>query len=105
MYTVTIEEECKCFKKSEYSKSKTFDTQKDAYQYANILVELMNEEFCSQHTFSSQRVEGSNFLITMKINMNAIEGYNPHITCDVGCTSTDNWSLEEIDKDTNKKLS
>jgi len=98
MYSVKMEKECKCFQKSEYSASKTFETQKDAYQYANILAELMNEEFCSQHTFSVQRVEGSNFLITMKINMYAIPGYNPHITCDVGCTSTDKWSLEAIDK-------
>lgn len=98
MYTVQIQKECKCFKKSEYENTMTFETQKDAYQYANILVELMNEEFCSTHTFSSQRVAEKNFLISVEINLNAIEGYNPYITCDVGCSSTDKWSLEDKNK-------
>ncbi|SFV71199.1 hypothetical protein MNB_SV-13-5 [hydrothermal vent metagenome] len=94
MYTVQIQKECKCFKKSEYENTKTFEKQKDAYQYANILVELMNEEFCSTHTFASQRVGDKHFLISVDVNLNAIEGYTPHITCDTGCSSTDKWSLE-----------
>ncbi|HIQ46737.1 MAG TPA: hypothetical protein EYH57_03860 [Sulfurovum sp.] len=97
MYTVQIEKECKCFKKSEYKNNVTFETQKDAYQYANIVADLMNEEFCSTHTFTAHRTEGSNFLITVAMNMD-IPGYEPHITCDVGCDSTDKWSLESTDK-------
>jgi len=97
MYTVQIEKECKCFKKSEYKNNVTFETQKDAYQYANIVADLMNEEFCSTHTFTAHRAEGSNFLITVAMNMD-VPGYEPHITCDVGCDSTDKWSLESTDK-------
>lgn len=97
MYTVQMEKECACFKKSEYSNKMTFKTQKDAYQYASALVELMNEEFCSKHTFTAQRVEEHNFLIRVAINSAAIPGYNPHISCDVGCNSTDDWSLESTD--------
>lgn len=98
MYTVQIQNECKCFKKSEYENNKTFETQKDAYQYATILTELMNEEFCATHTFASQRVGEDTFLISVQINMNAIEGYTPHITCDTGCSATDKWSLEDGEK-------
>lgn len=105
MYTVQMEKECGCFKKSEYSNNVTFETQQDAYQYANIVAEFMNEEFCSTHTFSAHRAEGSNFLITVAMNADAVPGYNPHISCDVGCSSTDKWSLESTDKpkdDSNK---
>jgi len=97
MYTVQMEKECACFKKSEYGNHIKFETQKDAYYYANIVAECMNEEFCGKHTFSAQRVEGDNILISVAMNVDAIPGYNPHISCDVGCNSTDNWSLESTD--------
>ncbi|MDF1880535.1 hypothetical protein JHD50_04325, partial [Sulfurimonas sp. MAG313] len=59
MYIVQMEQECGCFKKSEYANNNTFETQQDAYNYSMIVAELMNEEFCSQHTFYSQRDEGN----------------------------------------------
>lgn len=89
-----MEKECGCFKKSEYSNNMTFETQQDAYKYANMVAEFMNEEFCGTHTFSAHRAEGSNFLIAVAMNVDAVPGYNPHISCDVGCGSTDKWSLE-----------
>jgi len=94
MYSVQMQKTCKCFQKSDYVDSQTFKTQKEAYTYAKILTEIMNEEFCSTHTFDFQRVDTHIFLITLTINLHAIEGYRPHITCDVGCGSTDKWSLE-----------
>lgn len=104
MYTVQMEKECGCFKKSEYKNNMTFDTQKDAYQYANIVAEFMNEEFCGTHIFTAHRAEGGNFLITMVTNPDTvIPGYNPHITCDSGVGSTDKWSLEGAEKDNTKK--
>lgn len=93
MYSVTIEHECACFKKSEYTNHNTFPTQQEAYRYADILAELMNEEFCGKHTFTPQKVEGDAFIIRVTINTSALEA-NKHITCDVGCGSTDNWKLE-----------
>jgi len=101
MYTVQMEKECACFKKSEYTNNNTFKTQQEAYNYANILAELMNEEFCSKHKFSAHRVEGNDFLISVAINVDAVPGYDPHISCDVGCGSTDNWTLESTDKTSN----
>jgi hypothetical protein len=94
MYTVQMEKECACFKKSEYSNNMTFETQKDAYNYAKIVAEFMNEEFCGQHIFSAHRGDGDYFLIRVIINAESVTGVAPHITCDTGCTSTDKWSLE-----------
>ena len=98
MYTVQMEKECGCFKKSEYSNNTTFDTQQDAYQYANIVAELMNEEFCTQHRFEAQRAEGNNFVIRVVINATAVSGCSTGVSCDVGCNSTDDWTLESTDK-------
>lgn len=97
MYVVQIEQTCKCFKKSEYSNTMRFENQKDAYHYAKIVAECMNEEFCGQHIFSAHRVEDSHFVIRVVLNPEAV-GIRPHISCDVGCDSTDNWSLESTSK-------
>ena len=98
MYTVQMEKECACFKKSEYKNNMSFETQKDAYNYAQIVTEFMNEEFCNQHIFSVHRGEGNYFLIGVTINTEAVTGVTPHISCDTGCTATDKWSLEAAEK-------
>ena len=98
MYTVQMEKECGCFKKSEYSNNVAFETQKDAYQYATIVAEFMNEEFCTQHTFSAHKGDGDYFLIKVDMTIPTVPGNEPHISCDVGCDSTDTWSLESTDK-------
>jgi hypothetical protein len=71
MYTVQMEHECGCFKRSEYTNGKSFDKQQDAYNYANILTELMNEEFCTKHLFVAQKTGGDEFLIRVTENPNA----------------------------------
>ena len=70
MYTVQMEHECGCFKRSEYTNEKSFDTQQDAYNYANIVTELMNEEFCSKHLFFAQKADGDAFIIRVAENPN-----------------------------------
>ena len=98
MYTVQMEKECECFKKSEYSNNNTFQTQQDAYNYANIVAELMNEEFCGKHKFHSQVGEDNNFIISVDINATNVSGCSTGVTCDVGCGSTDDWTLEATDE-------
>lgn len=71
MYTVKMEHECACFKRSEYDSEKTFDTQKDAYNYTNILTEFMNEDFCTKHMFVGQRTLDDDFIIQVVENPNA----------------------------------
>jgi len=71
MYTVQMEHECGCFKRSEYASEKSFDNQQDAYNYSNIVAEFMNEEFCSKHLFFAQRTGDNAFLIRVAENPNA----------------------------------
>ena len=94
MYTVKMQEECACFKKSEYTNNNEFKTQQDAYNYANIVAEFMNEEFCSKHTFYSQVAEDDTFVIRVALNTTNVSGCSTGVTCDVGCGSTDDWTLE-----------
>ena len=97
MYTVIIENECGCFKKSEYQNNATFQTQREAYQYANVLTELMNEEFCRKHEFYAQPGLGDTFVIKSPLRMTFVSGCSTGISCDQGCDSTDDWSLEATD--------
>jgi hypothetical protein len=66
-----MEHECGCFKKSEYTNDKSFDNQQDAYNYANIVTEFMNEEFCSKHLFFAQKADDDAFVIRVVENPNA----------------------------------
>ena len=90
MYTVHIEHECGCFKKSEYEREKSFDTQRDAYNYSNIVAEFMNEEFCSKHHFFAQKSEGDDFFIRVVDNPNTGAG------CSSGSCGTDSDSIESL---------
>lgn len=101
MYTVHMEQECPCFQKSEYTNGNTFPTQQEAYRYANILAELMNEEFCGRHKFHAQKAQGDDFIIAVSLNATAVSGCSTGVTCDVGCGSTDEWTLESTDKSGN----
>jgi len=71
MYTVTMHQECACFQKSEYEAEKEFQFQREAYQYANTIVEIMNDDFCSTHLFTSNITADNNFVITLEMNPNA----------------------------------
>ncbi len=71
MYTVQMEQECACFKKSEYANEKSFDNQQDAYNYANVVAEFMNEDFCTTHLFTSQMIGPKTFMIRVSANPNA----------------------------------
>ena len=104
MYTVKMEQECKCFKKSEYTNNVSFETQQDAYKYATTVAEFMNEEFCGKHNFTAHKGEGDYFVIAVTINPEAV-GIRHHVSCDVGCSATDEWSLEANDKSDGKNLS
>lgn len=83
MYTVKMEHECACFKKSEYKSEKSFDNQQDASNYANILVEFMSEDFCTTHLFFPQKVSDNEFLIRV------VENPNKASSCSTGSCGPD----------------
>ncbi len=53
MYTIEVEDECACFKKSGLENNITFDTREDAHMKAKILECRMNQEFCLKHYFTA----------------------------------------------------
>lgn len=53
MYTIEIEKECSCVKKSGMDKVMTFETREDMYNKARVLECRMNQEFCMTHYFEA----------------------------------------------------
>lgn len=54
MYTVHIENECACFKKSGFENNQTFKDKADAQLKAKVLECRMNQEFCHKHYFEAE---------------------------------------------------
>jgi len=52
MYTVQMEKECGCFKKSDFQNNLQFDSKDHALMQAIEMTKEMNEEFCKKHEFS-----------------------------------------------------
>lgn len=53
MYTIEIEKECNCLKKSGLKKIMTFETREDMINKARVLECRMNQEFCMTHFFEA----------------------------------------------------
>ena len=53
MYTIEMEKECGCFKKSGHSSELTFETREDMINKARVLECLMNQQFCMKHFFEA----------------------------------------------------
>lgn len=69
MYTINIDKECGCFKKSTLENNLKFDSNDDALIKAQEMVEHMNNKFCGKHNFTL--VEDKNiFQITMGMPTN-----------------------------------
>lgn len=54
VYTVRIENECSCFKKSAFENNQTFNDKADAQMKAKVLECRMNQEFCHTHYFEAE---------------------------------------------------
>ena len=53
MYTIEIENECACFKKSGHAGNMTFELREDMINKARVLECLMNQQFCMKHFFEA----------------------------------------------------
>ncbi len=67
MYTVQMEKECGCFKRSDYSATQTFANKEDAQKEALAMCEDMNETFCKKHNFQVED-QGETLLIKVALN-------------------------------------
>ena len=64
MYTVTLEKECACFKRSSFKAIQHFETEKEASEVAHKMAKDMTNEFCKEHGFSVLKEE-NNFIILL----------------------------------------
>lgn len=67
MFTVKIEKECGCFKRSGMKNVKSFDNKDDAMMEAKAWAEEMNETFCQKHNFSIFE-EGNELILKVEMN-------------------------------------
>jgi len=64
MFTLTVEKECGCFKKSNIENNKKFNSKDDALIEALNLTKKMNQDFCQKHEFSVKE-SGENITISV----------------------------------------
>ena len=54
MYKIHVENECGCFKKSNFENDITFKDKADALMKAKVMECRMNQEFCHTHYFEAE---------------------------------------------------
>ena len=64
MFTITIEKECTCFKRSKFKPEQNFESEEEAFEAATKMAKQMTHEFCKNHAFSVIK-EDKNFLILL----------------------------------------
>ncbi len=64
MFTISLDKECGCFKRSMYENNQSFHDKDTALIEATTMLRTMNEDFCQKHAFSLVE-EGNTFQISM----------------------------------------
>lgn len=64
MFTINVNKECGCFKRSPYDNNMSFESKDDALIQAQSMVNHMNTKFCQKHEFTLSE-DGQNFNIAM----------------------------------------
>ena len=57
MFTINIEKECGCFKRSAYDNNMTFNNKDDALMQARLMESHMNQKFCQKHIFYTEETD------------------------------------------------
>lgn len=79
MYTINVETECGCFKRSELENNVQIENKDDAMMQSLGMLKQMNDDFCGKHGFKLLEVENS-FVIAMNNSTS-------HGCCGGGCGS------------------
>ena len=64
MYTVNVDKECGCFRRSGLENNVGFESNDDALMKANEMVQHMNNKFFGKHDFNLKE-DGNTFQISM----------------------------------------
>ena len=62
MFTINVERECGCFKRSAFNNNESFNSKDDALIQAKQMENHMNEKFCQKHEFITEET-GDSFTI------------------------------------------
>ena len=62
MFTIKVEKECGCFKRSGMQNNLSFESKDEALLKSIEMRDTMNDEFCKKHEFSVQE-SSENFII------------------------------------------
>jgi hypothetical protein len=73
MFTISVDKECGCFKKSSFENNKSFESNDDALIEAQSMINHMNSKFCGKHDFTLSE-NGSSFSISMNAPTNSSGG-------------------------------
>jgi len=73
MFTINVDRECGCFKRSPYDNGMSFDNKDDALIQAQTMVNHMNTKFCGKHGFTLSE-DGTAFSIAMGMPQQASGG-------------------------------
>ena len=65
MFTINVEKECGCFKKSDFQNNQSFASKDDALMEAKLMESHMNQKFCQKHMFYTQET-GDTFTIKVE---------------------------------------
>jgi hypothetical protein len=64
MFTINIDKECGCFKRSAYENNMEFESKDDALLQARLMESHMNQKFCQKHMFTLSE-NGDTFQISV----------------------------------------
>lgn len=67
MYTINVDKECGCFKRSAYENNMNFESKDDALLQATMMIDYMNNKFCQKHDFRLAE-DGNTFQISVAMN-------------------------------------
>ncbi len=67
MYTVTVPQQCGCFRRSNHEAHLTFEDKDTALIEATAMAKDMNTNFCSKHAFVVME-DGENLVIALASN-------------------------------------
>ena len=65
MFTINIDKECGCFKRSAYDNNMAFESKDDALIQARLMESHMNQKFCQKHLFTLSE-NGNTFQISVE---------------------------------------
>lgn len=65
MFTVNVEKECGCFKRSDFTNNMSFESKDDALLQALNMTKEMNQDFCQKHEFALEEM-GNTFSISVQ---------------------------------------